>query len=267
MNYYAKFIPNLSTILQPLHELLQQNQPWVWTTACEEAFQQSKEKLVDSSFLAHYDYGSEKPIAFASRTLSSSERNYSQSQKEALGIIFGVKKFHQYLYGCKFMLETDHQPLVTIFGSRTGVPTLAAARLQRWAIILSAYQYEIKFRNSSQHAKADALSRLPVKRVSPAIGEEAEVFQLYYFDDLLVTAKQISKATSRDPVLSRVLEFTLSGWPNMVKDENLKPYFGRRNELSADQGCVLWGRRVVIPPSHRKRILEDLQTNIQAFVA
>ena len=94
--------------------------------------------------------------------------------------------------------------------------------------------------------------------VSPAIGEEAEVFQLSYFDELPVTAKQINEVTCHDPILSRVLEFTMNGWPNVVQDESLKPYFVRRNELSADQGCILWGRRVVIPPSHRKRILEDL---------
>ena len=172
LNYYGKFMPNFSTLLHPLYALLQQNQPWVWSQACEQAFQQSKEKLTDS--LTHYDPskpiklvtdvsaygagavisyvladGSERPSAFASRTLNSSEMNYSQLQKEALVIIFGVKKFHQHLYGCKFTLETDHQPLVTIFGPRTGVPTLAAARLQRWAIILSAYQYEIKYRNTN----------------------------------------------------------------------------------------------------------------------
>ena len=140
--------------------------------------------------------GSERPIAFASRTCciricESSEKNYSQLHKEALAIILGVKKFHQYLYGCKFTLETDHEPLVTIFGPKTGVPTLAAARLQRWAIILSAYQYEIGYRCSAKHANADVLSRLPLESISPAIGEEAEIFQESYFDELPVTAKQI----------------------------------------------------------------------------
>ena len=155
--------------------------------------------------------GSERPIAFASRTLNSSEMNYSQFQKEALAIIFGVKKFHQYLYGCKFTLATDHQPLVTIFGPRTGLPTLAAARLQRWAIILSAYQYEIKYRNTNQQLNADALSRLPLKSMSPSLREETEVIQISYFDELPVTAKQVSEATSHDPILSTVLEFTLTG--------------------------------------------------------
>ena len=101
--------------------------------------------------------GEEKPIAFASRTLNKSERNYVQIEKQSLGIIFGIKKFHQYLYGRKFLLVTDHKPLVTLLGPRSGIPTLAAARLQRWA-----YQYEIEYRSTLKHANADCLSRLPL---------------------------------------------------------------------------------------------------------
>ncbi len=81
----------------------------------------------------------ERPIAFASRTLSGSEKNYAQLEKEALALVYGVKHFHQYLYGRQFTLVTDHKPLTTILNPRKGIPSLAAARLQRWAMILSAY--------------------------------------------------------------------------------------------------------------------------------
>ena len=102
--------------------------------------------------------GTERPIAFASRTLSTSERNYAQVEKEALSLIFGVKKFHKYLYGRKFTLVTDHKPLVAIFGPKNGIPTLAAARMQRWALILSGYQYQIQYRPSPEHGNCDSLS-------------------------------------------------------------------------------------------------------------
>ena len=102
--------------------------------------------------------GEEKPIAFASRTLNKSERNYAQIEKEALSVIFGIKKFHPYLYARKFLLVTDHKPSATLLGPKSDIPTLAAARLQRWAILLSAYLYEIEYRSTLKHANADCLS-------------------------------------------------------------------------------------------------------------
>ena len=98
--------------------------------------------------------GSEHPITFASRTLSSCERNYAQIDKETLSLTFGVMKFHQYLYGRKFTLVTDHKPLLAILGEKKGIPSLAAARLQRWAVLLSAYQYKIRFKPTQKHANA-----------------------------------------------------------------------------------------------------------------
>ena len=120
--------------------------------------------------------GSERPIAYASRTLSSSERNYAQLEKEALAMIFGVKKFHKYLYGRTFTLVTDHKPLTFILGAQCGFPTLAAARLQRWALILAAYQYKLLYRKSNDHANADAPSRLPSGNSKE--GEEPSVCQV-----------------------------------------------------------------------------------------
>ena len=89
--------------------------------------------------------GEEKPIAYGPRTLSKMEQNYAQVEKEALAIIFGIQKFHQYIYGRKFLV-TDHKPLTTILSqSKGGLPALAAARRQWWAIMLSTYQYDIEF--------------------------------------------------------------------------------------------------------------------------
>ena len=106
--------------------------------------------------------GQEQPIAFASRTSSKSEQNYSQIEKKALALILGFKKFHLYLCGRTFTLVTDHKLLTTIFGAKRGTPPLAAARLQCRSLILSAYSYNIEYRSTEAHANADSLSRLPL---------------------------------------------------------------------------------------------------------
>ena len=85
--------------------------------------------------------GIERPIAYASRTLTASERNYSQLEKEALSIVFAVQKFHQYLYRREF---TFHKPLTTILGPNKGIPPIAAARLQWWTLQLAAHNYIIQ---------------------------------------------------------------------------------------------------------------------------
>ena len=109
-----------------------------------------------------YQDGSERPIANASKTLTETQRHYSQIQKEALVIVSGLNKFHQFLYGRKFILVTDHKPLLALFGLSKATPALAANRLARWALMLSQYDYSIEYRKTSEHGNADALSRLPV---------------------------------------------------------------------------------------------------------
>ena len=154
--------------------------------------------------------GTERPVAYASRTLTSTERNYSQLEKEALALVYGVQKFHQYLYGRHFVLVTDHKPLTTILGHKRGIPPLAAARLQRWALILSAYSYTIEFRPTKQHANADGLSRLPLQGSSN--GEclsEVSVFNVAQINVLPVSVAQVCKATRADPILSKVVAYLI----------------------------------------------------------
>ena len=112
--------------------------------------------------LSHQTKDGERPVAFASRSLSAAERKYAHLDKEGLAIIFGVKKFHGYLFGRKFTIHSDHKPLQHLFESSRAVPQLASARLQRWALILSAYDYTIAYRPGDKNANADSLSRLPL---------------------------------------------------------------------------------------------------------
>ena len=106
--------------------------------------------------------GSEKPITFVSRTLAKAERNYSQLDKEALAVTFSIKHFHEYIYSRLFTILLDHKPLLCILSESKATPPMASARLQRWSLLLGAYQYCIQYKAGSEHANADALSQLPL---------------------------------------------------------------------------------------------------------
>ena len=204
--------------------------------------------------------GSERPIAFASHSLSTSERNYAQLEKEALSLVFGVKKFHQYLYGRKFNLITDHKPLLAILGPKKGIPSLAAARLQRWAVLLSAYQYEIQFKSTQAHANADGLSRLPLLTDddAPTISTRATtVFNISQIEALPITSTDIASATRKDKVLSKVYRYTKFGWPDQPI-EALRPYQSRQQQLTVEGDCLMWGIRVIVPSKYRDHILQEL---------
>ena len=168
INFYTEFLPNLSTILAPLYSLLQKDRPWSWGSPQCKAFDCAKELLMSAPLLVHYNNnfelllaaeaslyglgavlshrmpdGTEQPIAYASRSLSKSERRYSQLDKEALSIIFAVAKFCQFLMGRRFVILLDHKPLKHLFAADKAVPAMASARIQRWALLLSAYHYSI----------------------------------------------------------------------------------------------------------------------------
>ena len=135
--------------------------------------------------------GSEKPVGFVSRTLSDAEKKYSQIEKEALACVFGVKRFHTYLFGHHFVLQTDHKPLMTLFNESKEIPTQASGRIRRWALTLSAYEYTIACRTTRQHANAYAMSRLPLPVTPQRVAVPAEfVLVVEKLEDVPITAKR-----------------------------------------------------------------------------
>ena len=170
-----------------------------------------------------------------------------------------MKKFHQYIYGRHFSLVTDHKPLESLFNEKKATPPMAAARIQRWALTLAAYNYSIEYKPGPEHANADALSRLPLPVSPPTIPLPAEtVFAMELLNLTPVSVNEIRIGTRCDPILSQVIKFVQHGWPNHNSDEALKPYFTRKAELSVQDGCLLWGNRVVVPPKERARVVEEL---------
>ena len=188
VTFYARFVPRLASLACPLYALTKKSSTFLWGKEAERAFQDIKSELQSKRFLTHYNKdlplklatdasavglgavlshtfpdGSDRPIAYISRKMTETETRYSQVEKEALAIVYSVKRLHFYLYGRNhFLLLTDHRPLLALFGSKRTLPPLAAARLQRWAVLLSAYNYDIQYRPGTAHGNADAMTRAPV---------------------------------------------------------------------------------------------------------
>ena len=293
VQFYAKFLPpDLATIAEPLYRLTKKHVSWSWGEQQQRAFDKLKELLSSENVLVHYDRdlpigiacdasnvgigavlfhrfpgGIERPIANVSKTLTDSQRNYSQIQKEALAIIFGLKKFYQYLYGRRFILVTDHRPLLAMFGPGKETPALAANRLARWALLLSQFDYTIEFRKTADHANADVLSRLPAASDPQFDGEESEddietVCAIKEVGEKLDPGNQSSllRESAKDPLIATVLRFTREGWPPKKSDEGSEMQRFRQiaDSLSICNGCLVFGNRVVIPTAMRRQVLEYL---------
>lgn len=200
----------------------------------------------------------ERPIAFASKIIPKNQRHRAIIDKEAGAIIFGFKKFYQYIYGNNIVLKTDHEPLKFIFGNKN-LSTMVHSRLQRWAYFLSGYTYTIEVVKSKANGNCDALSRLPVKDKTPVF--ETEYTNLNYIADScnIIDLQNVLKATSLDKTLKQVMTYLQIGWPKIdVLSETERKFHHRRNELAIDNGSITWGHRIVIPEALRTQMLNEL---------
>lgn len=288
VQYYSPYVPNLANLAAPLNRLKGKDVSWKWTQAEKAAVRAIKQKLISAPILAHFDpneevvlatdaseYGigavlyhrnadrSLKVIAYASRTLTSAERNYGQIEKEGLGIMFGVEKFNEYLYGRKFTLQTDHQPLVKIFGPKGNLPVVAAKRLHRWSLRLMMYSFNIEYVPTDKFGNADGLSRLPQADEKPspsmtAVQTEVNALEDERVSKMPITRTSILEAMTKSKVLPRVLKYVQNGWPEHCPDADLEPFFRRRTELSLRKGAILKGLQVIIPESLQEPLIAAL---------
>lgn len=291
LNFYGKFLLLLPSKLKPLYDLLRKNSKFEWTDTCQLAFQRSKDLLLSNQLLVHFDVtkpiivscdaspydvgavlshlikGEERPVLFASSTLSDAEKKYSQLHRKALAIVFAVRKFHRYLYGNKFILFSDHKPLREIFGHNKQTPAVAAARIQRWAIFLGQYSYEIRYKKGTELGHADALSRLP--SVEPTGEENYKICSLNVqgcLSDLPIKFSEIISEIKNDKNLIQVIKFIIEGWPNKKYPEEIGLYFKQRNALSCEDGALFYGSRIVVPGTLRRRVLELLHAGHPGIV-
>ncbi|KFD50407.1 LOW QUALITY PROTEIN: hypothetical protein M513_08634 [Trichuris suis] len=274
-NFYNSFLKDKATVAEPLHRLLDEGAKWCWTKRHDRSFTAVKRLLTSKSVLVPFDTtrptiltcyaspygiqenGKEVTIAFASRTLTQTERNYAQIDREALALISGVKKFHHFLCGRHFTLMTDHKPLLDLFSPSKVTPDIISPRVLRWPIMLNAYSYKLVHKPGIRLGNADALSRLPCDASQAHTPNPPEVLFSEELPSPALTATEVARFTQRDAVLSRVLNWVWKGWP-AKSEAGFQAYFVNRNELTVHKKCLLWGNRVVIPKEGQQRVLNEL---------
>ena len=292
VNYLTKFLSNLSDMCEPIRRLTHKDAVWCWEDEQDEAFENVKRAVCDAPVLRYFNSklptvlqcdSSETglgatlmqeghPIAYASRALTQTEQNYAQIEKELLAVVFGFEKFHQFTYGRKVLVESDHKPLEII----TKKPLhKAPKRLQRMLLRLQLYDYTVEYKKGSELYIADTLSRayIPGHSMKPKLEEvlslqtsvEKEFESVKMSEFLSVSAdrqEKIKIATQEDPCLKTVVRLISQGWESETIPPEAKPYYNVRDELVVENNIVFCGDRCVIPQSMRKEILSQIHTHV-----
>ncbi|GFT14641.1 uncharacterized protein K02A2.6 [Trichonephila clavipes] len=225
---------NKTTIANPLNNLTKKNVRFLWSKDCQVAFEQIKKEICSPKILVHYDPS--LPLTLAS---------------DASPVGIGCVLSHVYPDGSerrRFSLITDHKPLIAIFGSKRGLPVLAATRLLHYALILQSFEFDIIFRKTIEHGNADFLSRLPKTSEELEVKDGITIFQMSQIEALPVTSKELRQETSKDIELGPLLRALREG----------KDLQGRESQYTIEDGCIMYGQRVCIPRKFRKNVLEEL---------
>ena len=258
-SYYRRFIPNFAKIAHPLHQLVRKNIVFSWEKAQNNAFEILKEKLFTAPVLTHYNpkndiqihtdasnlglgavmiqmcNGLERPVAYASRSLSKAEANYSTTEKECLAVIWAIGKFRPYVYGRAFTVITDHHSLCWLsnLGSATG-------RLARWSLKLQEFDITVKFKSGRKHQDADGLSRCPIPE-----NEESQQIKMIAVED-----------TTGDPFIETIKKSLSQVQPELSMTDNFilrNNLLYKKNPLSVGNPWLL-----VIPKSMQHRMMSEL---------
>ena len=280
--YMAPFIPNLSTHTAPLRNLIKKDVEYVWTRTHDQAFQKIKNLICKQVTLSYFEPNKQtvievdsslkgigcvlkqgfKPVCFASKSFTETEQRYANIEREMLAVVYACEKFHTYVYGKSFVVESDHKPLEMIH-----LKNLSAAppRLQRLLIRLQGYDVQIKYKPGKDMLLADALSRLNPAS-APSIEVQEVILNFVQFSKEKISS--LKKETDADPELNSLREVIFTGWPSKrsMLPKLLQKYWSYRDELSIENGLILKGDRIIIPPVLRFDILSRIHNAHQGVV-
>ena len=281
ITYVGRFIQNISQHTQPLRDIIKKENAFVWNENQQKAFDYLKQIASCETILQYFNpntpivlsvdassYGigavllqNNKPCAYASRSLTEAQKNYAQIEKELLAIYFGVTKFHQYIFGNRFTVETDHKPLIAIFKKTLNS---CPPRLQRILLSLQNYDLNVIYKPGKDLVIADSLSRAPLQEeFNHNLDLKAHVCMISKKINMTPNKLELLiKATEDDNDLSKIKNYTKNGWPNKIKnvESNLRSYFPLRNSITEIDKLLYFNDRLIIPLSWRKKMLSLIHT-------
>ena len=280
IKYLQAFIPQESDTTAPLRQLLKKGIGWSWHPEHDEALRKIKEALTTNPVLSFYDVEKPvkiqadasstglgacllqegKPVAYASRTLTTAEKSYAQIEKEMLAITYSCRKFHPYIYGKPVQVETDHKPLEIIMKKPLSV---THPRLQRMLLQVQRYQLHVEYVPGKEVLMADALSRaqLPTYEDSDDnLTDDTEVMIYSFINSIPCSAirwKQLQTMTAQDESLQHLKHVIRDGWPDRIADvpQIVRPYWTIRDELYEAKDILFKGFKVIIPKALQKEML------------
>ena len=289
VNYLGKLCPKLAEDTHELRKLLHKDNTWVWGPEHSKEFEKLKQYMANPPTLTPYRleaptmlstdasaYGlgaavlqkvndTWQPVAYASRTLSSAEKKYAQIEKEALAICWGCSKFHYYLAGREFSVETDHKPLIAILGEKELAKL--PLRVQRFRLKMMSYNYSISFTPGKKMILADALSRSPLK----ASEKETELVDSKIVSELVDSLaishsrmERLKASLLEDQVGVMLLQYIENGWPHYSKlNTVMKGLHTFKELLTCVQGVVYYMNRAYIPKLERNSVLAEIHKGHQ----
>ena len=277
VNYLRQYVPNLSHHTGPLRELLKEDVEFQWTESHQEVFNKLKELITTATTLRFYDRNKPvtlqvdastkglgavlmqdgNPVAYASKSLTETESRYANIERELLAVVFGCTRFHTYLYGRTFTIESDHKPLAQIDKKNL---TKAPPRLQRMLMQLQPYTYELIYKPGKQVVIADALSRLSPSECEEIPGLEVYIHEMVTVSHLRMT--ELKNATETDANLQLLKKTVLEGWPSHIKalPPEIRPYWSVQDDVYVHDGLILMGQRIIIPETQRHVVMSQIHS-------
>lgn len=213
-----------------------------------------------------------KPVAYASRSMTETERRYAQIEKEALAATWACEKFTDYLLGCKFLIESDHKPLIPLLNTKQ--LDRLPPRVLRFRLRLTQYDYAVEHVPGKNLHTADALSRAPAaesKERDLILQEKVEAFVTSIVEHSLPATKQrlntYRQAQGNDPVCKELKEYCRRGWPGKSRVRpDVAPYWKSKEFITECDGLlVMLENRIIVPSSLQRETLKKIHAGHQGI--